>query len=101
MDHPSRPPVPPDDDPHFAAWLREIGPLPDDLGDLDTPVEVGRPVAVVIALLAALLGFGIALGIATALAFNALTSLPIALAFMIGATVVTAGALLYLVWRVP
>jgi len=96
----TRPALPPDDDPLFDQWVRDIGSM-QDLPDPDVPVKTGRPVVAAVTLVAALFGFGVALGIATALAFGDMTSLPIALVLMAAGTLLAGGALAYLLWRVP
>ncbi len=55
------PPLPPDDDPAFEQYLRDVGPG-QRLFDPDTEIEVGAPLAAAVAVLAGAAGVVVALG---------------------------------------
>jgi hypothetical protein len=88
--------LPPDDDPAFAEWVRQI-----PLQELDLeadPVPVGHPVVAVLTLAALLTGLGGSLIIATLLVLNAL-SMPVALISISTGMGLAVGSLAYLLWR--
>lgn len=86
--------LPPDDDPGFYRWVREIGPL----HELEFPTKTGSPVMAAVAVTAAVLGMTVALVTTAALVFNAIT--PLGAVLVAGAgTLTTLVSLAYLIWR--
>jgi hypothetical protein len=89
--------IPPDDDPRFDQWVRDIGPLQEL--ELELTDSVTQPtITSAIALVGATIGMGVALGVALALVLNAVTAVLACVLIGVG-TVLTVGSLAYLVWR--
>jgi hypothetical protein len=88
--------IPPDDDPRFDQWIRDVGPMQElePLTDRVTQPTVTSAVA----LIGATIGVGAALGVALALALNAVTVVLACVLIGVG-TVLAVGSLAYLVWR--
>lgn len=89
--------IPPDDDPRFEQWIRDIGPLQELEPELTD--RVAQPtVTSAVALIGATIGVGAALGVALALVLNAVTVVLACVLIGVG-TVLAVGSLAYLVWR--
>lgn len=94
MRRPIPPDIPPDDDPRFQQWIRDIGPLKDLPPDEEE--YPGRPVAAALATCSAIAGMGVCVGVAWCLVLHLVTPLS-ALVLIIGGGAVAGFALIYLV----
>jgi hypothetical protein len=96
MRRPTSPEIPPDDDPRFQQWIRDIGPLQNLAPDDDDKNNQGRPVVAALATCSAIAGMGISIGVAWCLVFQLVTPLN-ALVFIVGGCAVAGFAFIYLV----